>query len=168
MYRESLSNWGLLWLVFPLPALTLLMVAILVPAVPVLLIIAIGAIGYAVLSAAIVGAKMAEREDLTSASRAGLELELMDTVPLTVAPGAFGVARTIGRCALGFQPGHSWVIDRGGHLSPQICRPAVEALSALIQAPGQDGGERQFSCRCPLGMGPVVFSLRQDTASGVH
>ena len=87
------------------------------------------------------------------------ELELMDTFLLPSAPITIRAVAARGICPLGFQPGDTWSLDGEGHLSPWLCRPAVDSLSAILQAPQHNGNGKSISCRCPLRDRELAFAV---------
>ncbi len=157
--RTPFLNWNLLLVVGPIPALAGLITVIVVESIPILTILAIVVIAYAILLAGITEASKAERAQPTAVG-ARPELELMNTVPLAVAPATIGVIRTSGTCPLGFRPGYTWTLEQGGHLSHQLCRPAVDALTPVLQRSMHDELEHEVSCQCPLAERDVVFGVR--------
>jgi uncharacterized repeat protein (TIGR04076 family) len=71
-----------------------------------------------------------------------------------------GLVRSVdGVCPLGFRPGKTWSVERDGHMSHPLCRPAVEAISQALWEFNEEAMEAGISCRCPLGDRNMVFSV---------
>lgn len=159
-----LSRLGLLPILGPLPAVAaVLAIGLLGSPLPVLAISAFVVIAYAALLAGVAEAARVQVEP-AGAVLAGLRpaLELMDTIPLAAGPAAIGVAGATGVCPLGYRPGCTWALDRGGHLTPQLCLPAVAALGRALSGLAAGDGEARAVCRCPLGDRAVEFSASRS------
>ncbi len=163
MLSTSRSNLDLLLLFGPLPALVALAAAAVIQAVPLLTVLAIAIVAYAVLVA---GTLEARKDTRTATLAAPAErrpaLELMNTIPLVIAQATIGVASTTGVCPLGFRQGSTWAIHQDGNLTHPLCRPAVEALSPLLRAGATGQAGTQVACQCPFADQEVVFSIAMD------
>ena len=96
-----------------------------------------------------------------AASAGGPELELMDMFPVApLAPVTIGITREIGVCPLGFRRGDTWFVDSDGHISRQLCRPAITALGSLLQATHNGLTEQEVPCRCPLSDRQLLFAVQ--------
>lgn len=158
-YRTTLLSWDLALVVGPLPALAALIAVIFVQSIPTLTILAVAVIAYGGLLAGATEAKKAERAQAAAAPGRRPELELLDTVPLTVGPATISVAGAEGVCPLGFRQGHTWALSQNGRLSSPLCRPAVEALSPALRLAQGNGNGQTVSCRCPLGDREVLLRV---------
>lgn len=89
------------------------------------------------------------------------QIEMVDTVAAPPRPLTVRVLRARGACPLGFQPGQAWSIDARGHLSPVLCRGALQPLSSLLQQDGHgEGVVSQVACRCPLAGRQLILEVR--------
>ena len=89
------------------------------------------------------------------------ELELMDLLPIApLAPVTIGITRDIGVCPLGFRRGDSWIVDTDGHISKQLCRPAITALGSMLHATQHGELDQEVPCRCPLIDRQVFFAVQ--------
>ena len=105
------------------------------------------AIGAFLVGVVVVRSEWVERRIAAARSR----IEIVDAVAAPAQPLTVRVLRAQGACPLGFQPGRAWAVDSRGHLSPVLCRGAIEQLVPLFQRAGyEDGRESQVVCRCPL------------------
>lgn len=109
---------------------------------------------------------LAAEEAATAASVP--ELELMDAVPVApLSPVTIGVAGVTGVCALGFRPGHTWVVDSDGGLSRPLCQPGVVALSSMLRSLQREGVKLRVPCNCPLGNREVAFAVQEEEPASV-
>ena len=90
-------------------------------------------------------------------------LELVDELFTTPNGRAtIGVIRSVGGvCSLGIKTGKTWNVDRDGHLSRPLCRPAVDSISRALRVLDEEELEAGVLCRCPLGDRNVVFSVER-------
>ena len=96
-----------------------------------------------------------------AAPAGGPELQLMDTFPVApLAPLTIGITRDVGVCPLGFRRGDTWFVDTDGHISRQLCRPAIIALGSTLQASQNGGREQEVACLCPLSDRQVFFAVQ--------
>ena len=96
-----------------------------------------------------------------AASAGGPELELMDMLPVApLAPVTVGITRDIGVCPLGFRRGDAWFVDSDGHISRQLCRPAITALGSMLHATQQGEPDQEVACLCPLIDRQVLFAVQ--------
>ena len=94
------------------------------------------------------------------------ELELMDAVPVApLSPVTIRVVGATGVCALGFRPGHTWVIGDDGHLSRPLCQPAVVAVSSMLRSVSTKGAKLRVPCYCPLGNREVAFAVQGEESA---
>ncbi len=94
------------------------------------------------------------------------ELELMDAVPVApLSPVTIRVVGATGVCALGFRPGHTWVIGDDGHLSRPLCQPAVVAVSSMLRSPSTERVKLRVPCSCPLGNREVAFAVQEEESA---
>ena len=173
IYSESISKWSLV----------LAIVAVLFAvAVIAALAVTAGAPGVATLAGLLIVFLVAimvplatysvsrERQDAkrwelnvegAAASAAGPELELMDMLPdAPLAPVAIRITKEIGVCPLGFRKGDAWFVDSDGHISRQLCRPAITALGPMLQATRNALPEQEVPCRCPLSDRQLLFAVQ--------
>ena len=173
IYSESFSEW----------ALVVAVVAVLFAvAVIAALAVTAGAPGVATLAGVLIVFLVAimvplatysvsrERQDAkrweldvegAAASSAGPELELMDMLPdAPLAPFTIGITRAIGVCPLGFRRGDAWFVGSDGHISRQMCRPAITALGSILQATHNAGLDQEVACLCPLIDRQVLFAVQ--------
>ena len=109
--------------------------------------------------------KVAKRLELkakgAAASTDGPELELMDMLPIApLAPVTIGITGDIGVCPLGFRRGDAWIVDSNGHISRQLCRPAITALGSMLHATQHGEPDQEVACRCPLIDRQVLFAVQ--------
>ena len=78
-------------------------------------------------------------------------------------PGSakIGVIRALGTCPLGFDPNKMWKVDKDGHLSCPLCRPAVTSISQALRTLDEEELEAGVVCHCTLGDRNVVFSFEK-------
>jgi hypothetical protein len=94
------------------------------------------------------------------------ELELMDAVPVPLlSPVTIRVVGATGVCALGFRPGHTWVIGEDGHLSRPLCQPAVVAVSSMLRSLSTEEVKLEVPCQCPLGNREVAFAVQEEESA---
>ncbi len=94
------------------------------------------------------------------------ELELMDAVPVApLSPITLRVVGATGVCALGFRPGHTWVIGDDGHLSRPLCQPAVVAVSSMLRSLSTERVKQRAPCYCPLGNRKVEFAVQEEESA---
>lgn len=107
----------------------------------------------------------AESVVLTAAQPQGVEM--LDRLPPPPEPVLVCVVGARGFCPLGFHPGTAWAISEQGQLSSPLCRPAVEAVSAVIRQWPTQGPEPITACHCSLVSPPPSLSFVVLSQTGV-
>lgn len=135
---------------------------------PILIVLCIYLVGWVLSKLGTLGAGDASvTPAITDEQLSGLEgryreVLLADRMPNpTVGSFTIGITQTTGVCPMSYRRGHVWFVRPGGRLSRSLCRPGVTAIaSALEQAAGHNGLDKDVSCVCPLGDQDVTFTIR--------
>ena len=90
-------------------------------------------------------------------------LELVDELNRPV-PGSakIGIIRALGTCPLGFDSNKMWNVDKDGHLSRPLCRPAVTSISNALRTLDEEELEAGVVCHCPIGDRNVGFTFENQ------
>lgn len=104
-------------------------------------------------------ARALSREAAPSLTAAARGIERTAAVAPTGTPLTVRVVGVQGVCPLGLQVGNSFGIRPTGQVNPRLCRPALEAIGAVLAMMLGTEQSSSVDCECPLRDRLVQFSV---------